>query len=104
MLKRFIKLLQELAISIKTCVGFKFYSVSLFLTYDSSEDDESFGDNECGSTSSKNKMKLRLIDFAKTIYSPTCNEIDTDLLGGIENLIKCFTFIQENPEIKPVLS
>jgi len=77
--------------------------VSLLLTYDSSEEDENFEESECESAFLKNKIKLRLIDFAKTTYTPLSSDIDTDLLTGIENLIKCFTKIQENPEIKPVL-
>jgi len=103
LLKQFIKLLKELIISIKSCVGFKFYSVSLLLTYDSSEDDEGFEESECMNVV-QNKLKLRLIDFAKTTYSQSCSDVDTDLLTGIENLLKCFTYIQENPETKPVLS
>jgi len=105
LIKKFIKLLQDLATAIKTCVGFKFYSVSLLLTYDSSLNEEELDvetDNQ--EEMLKSKIKLRLIDFAKSTYVEECNEIDTDLLTGIENLTKCLSHILENPETKPYLS
>jgi hypothetical protein len=104
LVKRFIQMLQDLAAAIKTCVGFKFYSVSLLLTYDSSLDDEELeGGNDCDEEKLNSKIKLRLIDFAKSTFDQECSEIDTDLLTGIENLTKCFKYIDETPEIKPNL-
>ena len=79
--------------------------MSLLLTYDSSlEDEELEGGDDCDEERLKSKIKLRLIDFAKSTFDQECTEIDTDLLTGIENLTKCLKFIEENPEIKPYLA
>lgn len=90
-----------MAEAIKASVGFNFYSVSLLLIYDSSHDDAEFVDNEYTEAFLKNKLQLKLIDFAKSTYTQHSNEPDTDLLTGVENLIRCLTEIQENLEIKP---
>ncbi len=103
MLKRFIQLLRDLVTAIKASQGIKFYSVSLLLTYDSSQTDEQLKDIKCNGNDGESFIKLRLIDFAKTMHIQESSAIDTDLLTGVENLLKCFTFIQENPEIKPFL-
>lgn len=104
LIRQFLRLLVDLAEAIKASVGYNFYSVSLLLIYDSSIDDEEYVDNEYTEAFLKDKLKLRLIDFAKTTYNSNSNQPDTDLLTGIENLIKCFTEIQENQDIKPCLS
>jgi hypothetical protein len=98
-LKHFIKLLNDLKEAIKECVGIKFYSVSLLLIYDPSIDDEDYEENG----TCYDKIKLKLIDFAKTVTNHHPNEEDEDLLAGISSLIECFTYIQENPEIKPCI-
>lgn len=101
LIRQFLRLLVDLAEAIKASVGFNFYSVSLLLIYDSSHDDEEFIDNEYTEVFLKNKLQLKLIDFAKSTYKQHSNEPDTDLLTGVENLIRCLTEIQENMEIKP---
>jgi hypothetical protein len=75
--------------------------VSLLLIYDSSLDDEDFEDEDFIQNYLQEKIKLKLIDFAKSTHLQDSNEIDTDLLTGIENLIDCFSLIIDNVELKP---
>lgn len=104
LVKHYIKRLNELADAVKVAVGFKFYSVSLLLIYDAMVDDENYDNYENPESHFSKKIRLNLIDFAKSRFDENLKETDTDLLTGIENVIKCFKSIEENPEIQPYLS
>ena len=104
MVKHYIKLLNGLADAVKAAVGYKFYSVSLLLTYDALVDDENYDNYDNPESYFATKIRLNLIDFAKSKYDEDSQETDQDMLTGIENLLKCLTYIQENPEIEPYLS
>jgi len=104
LVRHYIKRLNGLADAVKAAVGYKFYSVSLLLTYDSLVDDENYDSSENPESYYDTKIRLNLIDFAKSKYDENLQETDGDLLIGIENLLKCFKYIQDNPEIGPHFS
>jgi len=103
LIKQFIKYLGELHDAVATCSGFRFYSVSLLLVYDGSIDDAEFADEKYAQEFLKDKIKVDLIDFAKSICGSDIKETDQDLLEGVENLIKTLNYIQENTDVLPCL-
>ena len=74
------------------------------MIYDAEINDQDFEDDEYAANFLRNKLKVNLIDFAKSERDQQINEPDADLLTGVENLTKCLTSILENADIKPYLS
>lgn len=73
------------------------------LTYDSTINDEDLQDNEYADKCLKNKIRLKLIDFAHTTFGPDFNGPDNDLLIGIQNLTKCLLDITEDTDLVPLV-
>lgn len=99
-----MRLLKGLAAAIQDCDGFRFYSVSLLLSYDSTISDEEFQSDDYTDLNLRDKIVLKLIDFAHTTFGQNSTGPDTDLLTGIQNLTKCLIHITEDAELEPYLS